>query len=141
MSEYSFDGIDELKRNREIEGKTGIRLEFPGGRWIQVLAATDANPKWVARRDIITRETRRLANAKADDARYREFIVPHLVAGLCIDWGGWKNSGVEIPFSAPACKALLMEADDAYAAIMGVMNDDKNYRANRVEVLVAEAGE
>lgn len=141
MSDYSFDDIDDLQRKRDIEGKTGTPIYFPGERWIQVLAASDANPKWLARRKIIAEGTRRLANAEANDGRYRAFIVPHIAEALCIGWGGWKVNGVEIEFSTEACKALLLKADDVYAAVTQVMYDDKKFRGDRIEVLTKEAGE
>lgn len=141
MTDYSFDDIDELQRNREIEGKTGTPIYFPGERFIQVLAATDANPKWMARRKIIADGTRRLANAEAGDNRYRAFIVPHIAECLCIGWGGWKVGGVEIEFSTEACKALLMKADDVYAAVVQVMNNDKMFRGARIEAVTKQAGE
>lgn len=140
MNDYSFDDLSDLQRNREIEGKTGTPVYFPGDRWIQVLAASDANPKWMARRKIVEEGTRRLANAEANNRRYREFIVPHLAEALCIGWGGWKVNGVEIEFSAEACKALLLKADDVYAAILQIVYDDKKFRGDRIEVLAAEAG-
>jgi hypothetical protein len=141
LSDYSFDEIDDLQRNREIEGKTGTVIYFPGDRWIRMLAATDANPKWMARRKIIAEGTRRLANAEANDARYRAFIVPHIAEALCIGWGGWRVKGAEIDFSPEACKALLLKADDVYATVSQVMYDDKKFRGDRIEAVIKEAGE
>jgi hypothetical protein len=141
LSDYSFDEIDDLQRNREIEGKTGTVIYFPGDRWIRMLAATDANPKWMARRKIIAEGTRRLANAEANDARYRAFIAPHIAEALCIGWGGWRVNGAEIDFSTEACKALLLKADDVYATISQVMYDDKKFRGDRIEAVIKEAGE
>jgi len=141
MNDYDFDDVGDLQRNLEIEGKTGTPVFFPGDRWIQVLAASDANPKWLARRKIVEEGTRRLANAEANNRRYRAFIVPHLAEALCIGWGGWKVSGVEIEFSTEACKALLLKADDVYTAILQIVYDDKKFRGDRIEVLTREAGE
>lgn len=137
---YHFDDIDGLKRKPEIEGKTGTVIDLPGDRWIRVLAASDANPKWTAYRKAIAEGTRRLAGAEASDERYRRFIVPYYAEALCIDWGGFTNQGAEIPFSVSACKALLMMADDVYAAVAATVYDTKNFRGARIQALVDEAG-
>lgn len=141
MSEHSFDDIDDLQRKPEIEGKEGTLVEFPGGRWIRVLAASDNNPKWVARRKAIAAGTRRLAGAEANDARYRAFIVPFFAEALVIGWGGWKSKGVELPYTPAACVALLLKADDVYAALSATVYDDKKFRGDKIEVVIAEAGE
>ena len=44
---YRFKNADRLKRNREIEGETGTEIGFPGGDTLWILAATDANTRWV----------------------------------------------------------------------------------------------
>lgn len=140
MNDYSFDDVDELQRQPEIEGTVGTVIDFPGERWIRVLAASDKNPKWKARQKIVGEGSRRLRNAEASDEKYRAFMVPHLAEALCIEWGGWKSGGTEIPFSTEACKALLMKADDVYRGVLDVVSDDKKFRGARVEVVVAQAG-
>ncbi len=141
MSDYSFDDLDALQRQRDIEGKTGTRLDFPG-----IAGSSCWRPPTRTRngwRDARSspRAPGDSANAEANDGRYRAFIVPHIAEALCIGWGGWKNNGVEIEFSAEACKALLLKADDVYAAVSAVMFDDKKFRGDRIEVLTKEAGE
>lgn len=140
MTEYKFDGIEELQRKPDIEGKIGSVIDLPGGRWLRVLAASDNNPKWVARRKIVSEATRRMSNADVSDERYRKFMVPHLAEALVIDWGGIKTDGVEIPFSVEACKAFLMVADDAFTAITEIIYDNKKFRGDRIEVIVENAG-
>src|SRR3954447_18438214 len=136
--QYTFDGIDDLKRNREIEGKTGTVIYFPGGRWIRVLCASDANPKWLAYRKIVNEGTVRLANAEAGDERYREFVAPYYAKALCTDWGGWKTDGIEIPFSEEAVTAAMLQADDVFRTIHAIVRDDKNFRGQHVEAVVRE---
>lgn len=135
---FSFDDVDGLQRKPDIEGKTGTVVDFPGDRWIRVLAASDNNPRWKPRMKIVSEGTRRLSNAQASNKRYREFIVPHIAEGLGVDWGGWKSAGVDIPYSAEAFKALLMTADDVYAAVLAVMHDDTKFRGDRIQVVADE---
>jgi hypothetical protein len=138
--QYKFDGIDELKRKPEIEGKTGTVIWLPGGRWIRVLCASDANPKWLAYRKIVNEGTVRLASAEAGDERYRQFVVPYYAKALCIEWGGWTSSGVEVPFSEEAVTAAMLQADDVFRAVHATVRDDKNFRGQHVEAVVKEAG-
>lgn len=143
---FKFAGLNQFKRNPDIEGKTGSIFEIAGDRWIKMLAATDNNPKWVARRKIINEGIRRLANADASDRRYREFIVPHWVDCCFLDWGGgWMvedGSGgeVEIPYSPEAAKAVLLDFDDIYEQVVAIIGDHKKFRDERVRVVVDKLG-
>lgn len=138
MADYVFDDTEELDRNPEIEGKTGTVLDFPGDRWIRILAATDYNPKWKARKKIIDEAVARLNNSGAGDERYRKFWAPHIAECLGVDWGGWKANGAEIPYSAEAFKALLLSKYDVYRVCMLTMRDDSKYRGDRIEVVIAQ---
>ena len=136
---YEFDGIAVMQRDREIEGEKGTELGLPGGITFQVLAASDANPRWRNRSEEITAELNRLRNARADNVRVRRYLTRIYAECLVIGWKGVKSKGVEIPFSVEACTAFLRQADDAYAAIDGVVYDSKNYRGARIEAVIEEA--
>lgn len=141
MSDYVFDGIATMQRNREIEGEKGTELGLPGGITLTVLAASDANPRWRNRGDEITAELNRLRNARAPSERVRKYLSTIYSQCLVIGWAGVKSKGVDIPFSAEACAAFLMAADDAYAAVDNVVYDTKNFRTARIEVVIAQLGE
>lgn len=141
MKEYRFDNIGAMQRNREIEGEKGTELGLPGGIKLFVLAATDANPKWRSRSEEITNELRRLNNAKATSDRVRTYLSRIYAETLVLGWDGVKTEGVAVPFSVEACTAFLRQADDAYAAIDNVVYDTKNFRGERIEAVVAAAGE
>ena len=141
MSDYSFDNIDTLKRDRSIEGEIGTEIGLPGGITLRVLAASDANPRWRNRSDEITAELNRLRNARAPNERTRKYLSTIFSQTIVISWSGVKSHGVEIPFSAEACAAFLLQADDAYAATEAVIWDTKNFRGARVEATVAAVGE
>ncbi len=112
-----FDDIEDLRRNREIEGDRQ-HLGWPGDRWLQVLAATDANPRWRARQQKITAEINRLCNANAPRAKLRAYLAQQYAECLVIEWGGWKSNGVEIPHSTEAATALLLvSADDVFSVL------------------------
>lgn len=141
MKEYRFDNIGAMQRNREIEGEKGTELGLPGGITLFVLAATDANPKWRSRSEEITNELRRLNNAKATSDRVRTYLSRIYAETLVLGWANVKTEGVEVPFSVEACTAFLRQADDAYAAVDHVVYDTKNFRGERIEAVVAAAGE
>lgn len=140
MSEFVFDDIEGLQRNREIEGQTGTELGLPGGITLIVLAATDANPRWKARNEQVVAELNRLRNARVPPERTRKFLARVYAETLVKDWKGVKSKGVEVPYSVEACAAFLMAADDAYTAVDAVVYETKNFRGSRIETVVGEAG-
>ena len=138
-SDYQFDNIAALQRDRAIEGETGTELGLDGGITLIVLAATDANPRWKAQSEAMTREIRRLSNAKASGDRSRKYLARKYAETLIKDWRGVTSGGVEIPFSVDACAAFLVAADDAFTALEGIVYETKNFRGQRIEVLVDDA--
>lgn len=138
-TDYQFDNIAPMQRNREIEGEKGTELGLPGGITLTVLAASDGNPRWRNRSDEIAAELNRLRNARAPGERVRKYLSTIYSQCLVIGWSGVKSKGVQIPFSAEACAAFLMAADDAYAILDGVVYESKNYRGARIEATVEAA--
>lgn len=136
---YSFDNIDALIRNRDIEGETGTELGLGNGMALQVLAASDANPRWRARGDDILAEHNRLRNAKASPQKVRDWWSRIYAECLVIGWSGIKSNGVEVPFSVEACTAFLRKADDAFTAIENIVFETKNFRGQRFKAIEAEA--
>lgn len=135
QAKYEFDDIDDLKRNREIE-EEGTIIGFAGDRWIKVAAASDGNPTWRARSDKLIAELNRLRNAKAHNDKVRAFLAKAYAELLCRGWGGWTAGGEPLPFSREACEALLIAADDVYAAVDQIVWDTKNFRGARIEAVV-----
>lgn len=140
MSDFKFGKIDSLKRDREIEGETGTELGISGSEiTLIVLAATDANTKWKARRESMRVELNRLNNAKASEPRVRDFLAGVYAETLIKDWRGVVDDADPpnaIPFSREAAKALLIEADDIFAAVDAIVYDTKNFRGSRIEARV-----
>lgn len=140
MSEFTFGNIGALKRDREIEGEKGTELGIGAGITLICLAASDANPQWRARGDQITAELNRLRNARADGERVRKYLAGIYAECIVKDWRGVIDAdGNVIPFTKDACKAFLLAADDAYAAVDGVVYDTKNFRGARIEAIVEQA--
>lgn len=140
MTEYKFDNVDSMIRNRDIEGKTGTELGLPGGITLTVLAASDANPRWRERGEKVQQELQRLRNARADNARVRHWLAGIYAETLVIGWRGVKSDGVEIPFSVEACTAFLRVVDDAYEAVDSIVYDTRNFRGERIRAVVEAAG-
>lgn len=136
---YTFDGIEPMQRNRDIEGEKGTELGLPGGITLTVLAASDANPRWRNRGDEIRAELNRLTNARASAERIRAYLARIYADCIVIGWAGVKAKGVAIPYSPEACAAFLRQADDAYAIVDNVVYDTKNFRGARIEATVEAA--
>lgn len=136
--DYEFDDVEDLQRNRKLE-EEGTVVGFPGGRWIKVAAASDANPLWRAQSEKIANELGRLRNARAGADRVRAFLSKKYAELLGRDWGGWTAKGVELPYSKEAFEALLLKADDVYAAVDAIVFETKNYRGARIEAVVEAA--
>lgn len=137
---YEFDDIETMKRVPEIEAR-GTRVGFPGGngkRWMLIAAATNNNPLWKAHADSIRRHLKALDLAKAPDSVVRSYLAERYAALLVRDWGEWTAGGVEIPYSKEAVAALLVEADDAYKIVHGMVWDDENFRAEQVRAVIEE---
>ncbi len=140
ITRYTFDDVEEFKRRPEIEAKGAI-FGFPGGRkkrWMRVAAATDNNPFWRAERDRIVKHLNDLQTAEAPAEVEKEYLAEKFAKLLVRDWGGWEAAGVEIPFSAEAVFALLMQTDDPYKLLRGVVFDDGKFRNERADLVIAE---
>lgn len=135
---YTFDNIEALQRNRDIEGEKGTEIGLPGGITLTVLAASDANPRWAKRSGQIRNELRRLEAALAPPERQRAYLSRIYAECLVKDWRGVKSDGVEVPYSVEACAAFLKLADDAFSAIDQVVYDTKMFRGERVEIAVEQ---
>ena len=137
MPDFEFGNVDHLKRNLEIEGKTGTELGIDGGITLIVLAASDANPMWKAQRDKVRRTLASLTNARADDRRARDFLSSVYAETLVKDWRGVVDKdGNAIPYTREAGEAFLRQIDDAYAALEAVVYETKNFRGARIEAIV-----
>ncbi len=147
MPDFNFANIDHLKRNLTIEGESGAELGLEGGITLIVLAATDANPAWKARSGQIRAELNRLSNARADAKRTRDYLAGVFSEIIVKDWfftdgdgkrhdGPLDASGNTIPFTREACKAFLLQADDAFEAVNAIIYDTKNFRGQRIEAVV-----
>lgn len=133
---YNWKGASALKRKPEIEAE-GTWFEFADDRWIKIAAATDLNPRWNAVSETFFKEWRRLLNAKAPPARRRALQAHYFARHLCRDWSGFLSADdVEVPFSAEACEAMLLDLDDIFAAVAEIVFEDKNFREERVRVVV-----
>mgnify|MGYP000452750931 CR=1 FL=1 len=134
---FQFKNIDSLKRNREIEGTVGTTIGFKAsGIALQVLAASDANPRWRELGDNYVNEYRRLQRANAPEERIKKFLAENLTRIFIIGWSGVLDvDGNEIPFTHEACVALLLEVDDIIPALLEVVSDNMKFRGARIEII------
>jgi hypothetical protein len=135
---FKFKNADKLKRNREIEGGTGAEMGFDGGDTIWILAATDANPRWVKFGDDYINELRRLQRANASAERTKAFLAEWYTRLFVLRWEVKGEGDKPVPFSQEACRAFLMETDDVIPAIQKTAFDTQNFRGAKIEVVVGE---
>lgn len=135
---FKFKNAGLLKRNRKIEGEEGTEIGFPGGDTLWVLAATDANPRWVRFGDEYINGLRRLQRANANDERVKAYQVEWFTNLFVLRWDVKGDDDEPVPFSKEAVKAYLMETDDVVPAIQKTAFDSMNFRGDKVEVVVGE---
>lgn len=135
---FKFKNTGQLKRNRKIEGEEGTEIGFPGGDTLWILAATDANPRWVRFGDEYINGLRRLQRANANDERVKSYQVEWFANLFVLRWDVKGENDEPVPFSKDAVKAYLMETDDVVPAIQRTAFDNTNFRGDKVEVVVHE---
>lgn len=135
---YNFKNADRLKRNRTIEGETGTEIGFPGGDVLWVLAATDANLRWVKFGDEYINGLRRLQRANASDERVKAYQAEWFTNLFVLRWDVKAEGDEPVPFSRDACRAYLMETDDVIPAIQQTAFNNQNFRGDKIEVAVDE---
>ncbi len=137
---FNFKNIDSLKRNREIEGSIGTTIGFrSSGISLQVLAASDANPRWREFGDTYMNEFRRLQRANAPQERIDKFLAENLTRIFVKDWTGvLDEAGNVVPFTQEACVALLLATDDIMPALLEVVSDNMKFRGARIEIIADE---
>ena len=140
MSQFRFGNIEDLKRNRDIEGEAGTEVALRGGIKLRLLCASDANPRWKQYGEAFRAELRRLSRAGASDDRVKKYLAEQLTRIFVKDWEGVVDTdGHPIPFTKEASEAFLIEADDAIPAIQEIVYDTQNFRGQRIEAIVEAA--
>lgn len=137
---FQFKNIQSLKRNREIEGTIGTTIGFrSSGIALQVLAASDANPRWREFGESYTNEYRRLQRANASEERLNKFLAENLTKLFVVGWTGVRDEGDnEVPFTREACVELLLATDDVVPALLEVVSDNMKFRGARIEIISDE---
>lgn len=136
MQHFKFDNIEDLQRNRKLECD-GVEVGFPGDIVLLVRAASDANPLWKAQSERISAQIRRFATARASNEEVRAYLARKFAELLVRDWPkGPKSDGEPVPFSVDACTAFLLQADDVYTGIDNFVWENKNFRTQRVDIIV-----
>lgn len=135
-----FGRIAHLKRDRKLEGETGVDIKIDENIYLSVLAATDANTKWRELAQKAVREVKRQENAGAKREDLHALMCKLYAETLVTGWRGVVDEhGKPVAFTPANCTAFLIEADDAYAAIERECYDTQNFRAARAEAIIETA--
>lgn len=135
---FKFKNAGQLRRNRKIEGEEGTEIGFPGGDRLWILAATDANPRWVRFGDEYINGLRRLQRANASDERVKAYQVEWFTNLFVLRWDVKGEDDEPVPFSKEAVRAFLAETDDVVPTIQKTAFDTLNFRGDKFEVVVGE---
>lgn len=134
-----FGRIAHLKRDRKLEGVTGVDIKIDEQTFLSVLAATDANAKWRDKAPKVVREIKRLENAGASREDLHARMCALYAETLVTGWRGVVDEhGKPVTFTVENCTAYLAEADDAFSAIERECYDTQNFRTARAEAIVDE---
>ena len=137
---WTFKGIKEQIRNREIEGVSGTPLGLAGGMTLMILCASDANPRYKMYGEAYRRQAASLRRAKASEEVQKAFFAKEFAKMFVASWDVRDEETDEpIPCTKEAVEAFLLESDDAIPAILEVYGDTINFRGQRIEVVVAAA--
>ncbi|MBX9943480.1 MAG: hypothetical protein K2Y40_05320 [Reyranella sp.] len=131
MSDIKFDDVDELKRERDIEGEIGVFLRITDHIFLNVLCQSDANPRYRELGPKRFKELRRQANAKATPedltARWAELFTDCMVIG----WEGVTANGQDVPFTRANCVAWIIQHPRVIKVLDTFTEDETNFRRNR----------
>lgn len=131
MSDIKFDDVDELKRERDIEGEIGVFLRITDHIFLKVLCQSDANPRYRELGPKRFKELRRQANAKATPedltARWAELFTDCMVIG----WEGVTANGQDVPFTRANCVAWIIQHPRVIKVLDTFTEDETNFRRNR----------
>jgi hypothetical protein len=124
-----------LKRDREIEGTTGIWLKVTDSEQrLLVLAGTDANPAFVDLWPKMQAELRRLEGVGTDKEEIRRVRCRYYARMFMRDW---KNvpapGGGDAAFSIDAAAEYLFHADDALDDIANNVFETRKFRLARAK--------
>ena len=133
MSDIKFDDVDDLKRERDIEGEIGVFLRITDTIFLRVLCQSDANPRYRELGPKRFKELRRQANAKATPedltARWAELFTDCMVIG----WEGVTANGQDVPFSRSNCVAWIVQHPRVIKVLDKFTEDETNFRRSKVE--------
>lgn len=133
MSDIKFDDVDDLKRERDIEGEIGVFLRITDTIFLRVLCQSDANPRYRELGPKRFKELRRQANAKATPedltARWAELFTDCMVIG----WEGVTASGQDVPFTRSNCVAWIIQHPRVIKVLDKFTEDETNFRRSKAE--------
>ncbi|MCF8533047.1 MAG: hypothetical protein K9G48_08595 [Reyranella sp.] len=142
--------MDELKRERDIEGEIGVFLRVTDSVFLRVLCQSDANPRYRELGPKRYRELRRQANAKATPEQLTERWAELFVDTVIIGWEGVTagrepdttdpetgdlvpGKPIQVPFSRAACIAWILQHPRIIKIIDKFTEDETMFRRNRAE--------
>ena len=139
MSKYSFAVVDELVRERNVEGEIGVWLRVTDTIFFHVLCQSDANPRYRELGPKRFRELRRQANAKATPEQITERWAELFTDCLILGWEGVVDTDNRpIPYSREACVAFIVAHPRLIKVIDKYTEDETNFRSERKDDAIEE---
>lgn len=134
-----LSGMAGLKRDRTIEGETGIWMKVPDTDMrLLTLAGTDANPAFVDLWPKMQSELRRLDGAGADKDEIAKVRARYYARMFLRGWKGVPGAnGGEAVFSTDAA-AELLAVDDVLQALAECVFETRNFRMARAKEITED---
>lgn len=124
-----------LRRDRTIEGETGIWMKVSGTKiHLLTLAATDANPAFVDLFPKMQAELRRLDGVGAEKAEIEAVRARYYVRMFLRDWKGVPAARVDgrpagqAPWGQEAAAEFLVYCDDAMNELAETVFEPRRFR-------------
>ncbi len=132
-------GLEGLKRDRKIEGETGIWMKVPDTEMrLLTLAATDANPAFVDLWPKMQAELRRLEGVGADKEEIARVRARYYARMFLRDWKGvLAAGGGEAAFSTEAATELLV-LDDVITSLAETVFETRHFRMARAKEITED---
>lgn len=130
-----FGDVDELKRDREVEGSLGIRLKLAEGHFVNVLCQSDANPRMRVHGARQLREIQRLRNAGAGPIEIDTAMAGYLFDCVVTSWEVPDAHGQPAPFTRDNWIAYCLKHLRVIQIVDRYTEEQTNFRRARADAI------
>lgn len=137
-------GLEDYRTDNTRESEVGVKLVFPGGRWLRVLRAGGSNERY---RKALEREARpyrySLEQGKTLSRKVNDEIMHRVYAkAVVIDWGGFKDSqGNEVAYNQEGMIEVFRALPELFSQTAELATRAATFQEQQVEEAKKNLGE